>query len=297
MGAVVGLFFAVGVLLIVASTRPSASSRTKHTSRIQSLIYQADLPRVTPTALITSCVAAALVLGSLTLIITAIPMAALLAAGLAATSPIVLLRRRARQRAAQRRASWPDAVDTLVSGVRAGLSLPEAVADLGRRGPIALRGQFTEFEAEYRANGSFTRALAAVQEQLADPVADRVVAALGIAWEVGGTDLGGVLRTLSALLREDARTRGDIEARQSWTVNAARVSVAAPWLTLALLCTRPEAVAAYSSWWGAVVLGAAAVMSFLAFRLMIAIGKLPQDQRWWRDSEEHLSARAKAVAA
>ncbi|MFM1917014.1 MAG: hypothetical protein RJB01_529 [Actinomycetota bacterium] len=297
MGALIGLLFAVGVLLILASTQPRASNRAMGTSRIQALIYQADLPKVTPAALITSCVAAALVLGSLTLIVTAIPMAALLAAGLAATSPIFLLRRRARQRAAQRRASWPDAVDTLISGVRAGLSLPEAVADLGRRGPIALRGQFTEFEAEYRANGSFTRALTAVQEQLADPVADRVVAALGIAWEVGGTDLGGVLRTLSALLREDARTRGDIEARQSWTVNAARVSVAAPWLTLALLCTRPEAVAAYSSWWGAAILGAAAVMSFVAFRLMIAIGKLPQDQRWWRDSETSVTPQAKVVAA
>jgi tight adherence protein B len=297
MGALIGLLFAVGVLLILASTQPRASNRAMGSSRIQALIYQADLPKVTPTALITSCVAAAFVLGSLTLIVTAIPMATLLAAGLAATSPIVLLRRRARQRAAQRRASWPDAVDTLISGVRAGLSLPEAVADLGRRGPIALRGQFTEFEAEYRANGSFTRALTAVQEQLADPVADRVVAALGIAWEVGGTDLGGVLRTLSALLREDARTRGDIEARQSWTVNAARVSVAAPWLTLALLCTRPEAVAAYSSWWGAAILGAAAVTSFVAFRLMIAIGKLPQDQRWWRDSEEFVTGQAKAVAA
>jgi tight adherence protein B len=297
MGAFIGLLFAVGVLLIMASTQPRTKNRAIGTSRIQVLIYQADLPKVTPTALITSCVAAAFVLGSLTLIVTAIPMAALLAAGLAATSPIVLLRRRARQRAAQRRASWPDAVDTLISGVRAGLSLPEAVADLGRRGPIALRGQFTEFEAEYRANGSFTRALTAVQEQLADPVADRVVAALGIAWEVGGTDLGGVLRTLSALLREDARTRGDIEARQSWTVNAARVSVAAPWLTLALLCTRPEAVAAYSTWWGAAILCAAAVMSFVAFRLMIAIGKLPQDQRWWRDSEEFATGQAKAVAA
>lgn len=297
MGALLGLLFAVGVLLIVASTRPSAGNRTFQTSRIQSLIYQADLAKVTPTALVTSCIAAAFVLGSLTLIVTAIPMAALLGAGLAATSPIVLLRRRARQRAAQRRASWPDAVDTLVSGVRAGLSLPEAVGDLGRRGPAALRSQFTGFEAEYRANGSFTRALAIVQEQLADPVADHVVAALVIAWEVGGTDLGGVLRTLSAFLREDARTRGDIEARQSWTVNAARVSVAAPWLTLALLCTRPEAVAAYSSWWGAVILGAAAAMSFLAFRLMITIGRLPRDQRWWREVDEHASARGKAAAA
>ena len=37
------------------------------------------------------------------------------------------------------------------------------------------------------------------------------------------------------MLREDLRTRGELRARQSWTVNGARVAVCAPWLVLALL--------------------------------------------------------------
>ena len=96
---------------------------------------------------------------------------------------------------------------------------------------------------------------------------------------MGGTDLGTVLRTLSTLLREDARTRGDIEARQSWTVSAARMAVAAPWITLAMLCTRPEAVAAYNSWSGALVIALAGVLSFAAYRVMLAIGRLPIEPR------------------
>ena len=135
------------------------------------------------------------------------------------------------------------------------------------------------FEREYRATGSFAAALDALQESLRDPVADRVIASLRIAREVGGTDLGTVLRTVSALLREDARTRGEIEARQSWTVNAARLAVAAPWITLALLCTRPEAARAYASLTGAIVLVAAAAVSFVAYRAMIRIGRLPAEQR------------------
>ena len=102
---------------------------------------------------------------------------------------------------------------------------------------------------------------------------------LGIAREVGGTDLGGVLRTLSTLLREDARTRGEIEARQSWTIAAARMAVAAPWVTLALLSTRPEGMAAYQSALGAMVLIVAAVASVLAYRMMMAIGRLPVEPR------------------
>ena len=58
---------------------------------------------------------------------------------------------------------------------------------------------------------------------------DRLVESLRIAREVGGTDLGHLLRTLSGFLREDARTRAELETRQSWTVNAARLAVAAPW--------------------------------------------------------------------
>ena len=59
----------------------------------------------------------------------------------------------------------------------------------------------------------------------------------GMARQVGGSELGRLLRTLSAFLRADARTRGEIEARQSWTVNAAaavgRVTLAGAGVPLA----------------------------------------------------------------
>lgn len=275
MGALVGLLFAVGVLLLLGRRRSTIRS-----SRLASLITHSGIAKVTPAAVISACLACAVIVGVLTLIVTAVPMAAVLAAVLAGGVPLMLLRRRGRQRMAARRAAWPDAVDSLVSGVRAGLALPEAVADLGIRGPEPLRPYFQRFSGEYRATGSFATALQVLREEMADPTADRVVAALTVAWDVGGTDLGTVLRTLALLLREDARTRGDIEARQSWTVNAARVSVAAPWVTLALLCTRPEAAAAFASAMGAVVLGIAALVSILAYRLMLTIGRLPQERRW-----------------
>lgn len=278
MGALVGLFFAIGILVMFSSS--SRRTRVARHSRLAALISHSGIPRVTPAGVIGACIACAVLVAALTLIVTAVPMAAVLAGAVAGVTPLIILRRRARQRVHARRAAWPDAVDSLVSGVRAGLALPEAVADLGVRGPEPLRPYFTRFAGDYRASGSFTAALEALRDDMADPTSDRVVAALTIAWDVGGTDLGTVLRTLAALLREDARTRGDIEARQSWTVNAARVSVAAPWVTLALLCTRPEAAAAFSTAVGALVLAVAAVISLIAYRLMLAIGRLPQERRW-----------------
>lgn len=282
MGAVVGLVAGIGLLLIALAFGTDGQrlrSRPRRDSRVQELIRAAAIPRLTPAGLIGACAGSALLVGSLALIVTAVPMVAVLAAVGSACVPILLLRRRIGQQAKARQESWPDAVDQLASAVRAGLALPEAVSDLGRRGPTSLRYSFQEFDVEYRATGSFSLGLEALQDALADPVADRVCASLRIARDVGGSDLGHVLRTLSALLREDLRTRGEITARQSWTVNAARISVAAPWLTLALLCTRPEAVAAFTSWTGTFILAGSALVSFVAYRLMRRLGRLPVPER------------------
>lgn len=274
MGALLGVIMAAGILLIVVSfTAPRERVRSR--GRLQSLIDAAGLPYATPGTVMSASIAGALVCGIGALLTTAVPMVALIGAGMAALIPVVVLRRRARTRGRALRTAWPDAVDTLASAVRAGMALPEALADLAVRGPLALRPAFARFSAEYRVSGSFASALDSLQAVLADPVADRVVASLRIAREVGGSDLGVVLRTLSALLRADARTRGEIEARQSWTVSAARLAVAAPWVTLALLCTRPDAATAYRSAMGALILLVAAGLTLVAYRLMLLIGRLP----------------------
>jgi len=284
MGALIGLAFGVGAALVLAGliSEPTESARSRSVGRLARLVQSSGIPRLTVPSLLGMCAAAAILIGLASLLITAIPVAALMAAIAAGYLPILLLRRLTTQRARVLRRAWPDAVDGLVSAVRAGMSLPAAIHELGEKGPEPLRGAFTRCSSEYLATGSFTASLDVLQLDLSDPVADRVVAALRIAREVGGNDLGNVLRSLSALLREDARTRGDIEAKQSWTVNAARLAVAAPWLTLALLCTRPEAVRAYGSLEGALVLLIAAVMSLAAYRAMVAIGRLPSEPRMVR---------------
>lgn len=174
---------------------------------------------------------------------------------------------------------WPEVVDNLASGIRAGLALPEAVAQLADRGPVQVREPFATFAADYRASGRFADSLDALKNRLADPVADRIVEALRITREVGGTDVGRLLRTLSDFLREDARTRGELEARQSWTVSAARLAVAAPWVVLAVLSTRGANAAAYNSATGVTVLVLGGLATVVAYRLMVRLGRLPQEVR------------------
>jgi tight adherence protein B len=122
-------------------------------------------------------------------------------------------------------------------------------------------------------------ALDRLRTESADPVADRIVASLTLASEVGGTDLVRVLRTLADFVREDIRVRKEIEARWSWTVTAARVAAAAPWVVLLLMSTRPEAASAYNSAAGASVITAGAVASFVGYRLMLRAARLPEERR------------------
>jgi tight adherence protein B len=193
--------------------------------------------------------------------------------------PAAQVRRLAGKRQADLREVWPEVVDNLASAVRAGMSLPEALAALATRGPEVLRAPFARFAAEYRSSGRFNDCLDRLKGDLADPVGDRIVETLRVAREVGGSDLGRVLRTLSTFLREDARARAELETRQGWVVQAARLAVAAPWAVLLLLATQSTTLAAYDSTAGTALLGIGGAVCFLAYRLMLRIGRLPQDLR------------------
>lgn len=282
VGMLLGLLLGLGVACIWWSfweAPPRAPRRSARADRIRDLLIQAGMPSLTVKALagIGAVLGALVFLTVLTM--SQVPAIALCFAAMAASTPWIVVSVRARQRRARLRELWPDVVDNLTSGVRAGLSLPEALAQLGERGPEPLRPAFVAFARDYRATGRFGDALDALKEALADPVGDRICEALRITREVGGSDLGRLLRSLSAFLRDDARTRSEIEARQSWTVNAARLAVAAPWLVLALLATRPESVQPYRQPAGALVLAVGGLVSAVAYLLMRRIGRLPEEER------------------
>lgn len=267
-----------GLVLIYRSLSVPHASRPTLTS-VSDLLAEAGLPQATPLRLLLVSVASGVMSGFLVLLVSKSLAISGALGVLALLVPLGVVRHRRRSRRDQLRAVWPDAIEHLASGVRAGLSLPEALGQIGLGGPEPLRPYFAQFAEDYRVSGRYGESLDVLKSLLADPVGDRVVEALRLAREVGGQDLGRLLRTLAAFLRDDARTRGELESRQSWTVNAARLAVAAPWALLLLLSLRPQAVAAYDSTAGLVVLAFGAGVSVFAYRLMIRLGRLPQEQR------------------
>lgn len=281
-GVLAGVLVALALLLLArAWTHPHTdpaprARRQRPPSLLASLLNRAGWEQVSPALVVAGSVLGGLVSGVLAAAVTGLPMAAVIAALVAGAAPVAVLRRRARHCLVQVRASWPEAVDAMVAGIRAGLSLPDAMGAVALSGPPPLRPLFAAAAAERRATGSFDAALTVMQRRADDAVADRVVVALRMAGELGGSSVGEVLRALSTMLREDARIRAEIRGRQSWTVSAARMAVAAPWLTLLLLSTRPEAVAAFATPQGAVVLALAAALTIAAYLLMTRLARLPE---------------------
>ncbi|HVK28881.1 MAG TPA: type II secretion system F family protein [Nocardioides sp.] len=281
MGALVGLAFGVGCLLVWSAFRAPAAATPADPAarRTDRLLAEAGLREVAPRSLVALCVGSGLVAVVAVLGLTrALPIAVVLGA-LAGYLPVAVVRGRARRRQREFAEVWPEAVDDLASAVRAGMSLPDAVAALAIRGPEPLRPSFDAFALDYQVSGRFGDCLDRLKERLADPVGDRVVEGLRIAREVGGGELGRLLRNLSGYLRDDLRTRSELEARQSWAVNGARVAVAAPWVVLLVMSTQRSVVERYQSAAGAVVLVAGAVVCVVAYRLMMRLGRLPVERR------------------
>lgn len=288
MTLVLGGVFGAGLLLVLspfvwpATRRRAIPGRRGPIELLRARLALAGMATLPPTGFIAISVLIGLVLGMLAQAVLGVVALAAAAGTVGALAPMMAVTLRARSRRRASRTVWPDAVDQLVSAVRSGLALPDSVSTLAHTGPTATREAFAGFERDYRATGNFSRSVDALKESLADPVADRILETLRMAREVGGSDLTLVLRSLSTYLREESAIRSEVEARQSWVTNAARLGVAAPWIVLLLLASRPEAAQAYNSPSGVTVIIVGLAVSVLAYRAMRALGRLPEEKRWFR---------------
>jgi tight adherence protein B len=280
-GALLGLLLGVGLLLIWRSGSRAPRPRTdpRRPGRRARLLAAAGLTGINAAQLLALQIGLGLLAAVVVLLTTGTVTVSLAFGVFGFLVPQAQVRRLAGKRRADLREVWPEVVDNLASAVRAGLSLPEALAALATRGPEVLRPPFARFAAGYRSSGRFGACLDRLKDDLADPVGDRIVETLRVAREVGGSDLGRVLRTLATFLREDARARAELETRQGWVVQAARLAVAAPWVVLLLLATQSTTLAAYDSAMGTGLLVGGGAVCLVAYRVMLRIGRLPEDVR------------------
>jgi tight adherence protein B len=142
------------------------------------------------------------------------PAIALFATG--ASAPVASYRFRRTQRRARSNEAWPRMIEEIrLRTGSLGRSVPQAVFEVGARGPDELRPAFDAAQREWQLTTDFDRTLAVLKEQLADPTADATCETLLVAHQVGGADLGRRLTALAEDRMADVQGRKDARAKQA----------------------------------------------------------------------------------
>src|SRR5204862_7241052 len=113
---------------------------------------------------------------------------ALAIGGFAATYPAVSYRARRRRRRHTTAEAWPRMIEevALLTG-SLGRSIPQALFEVGARGPVEMRPAFAAAHREWLLTTDFARTVEVLKGRLADATADVICETLLVAYEVGGT--------------------------------------------------------------------------------------------------------------
>jgi tight adherence protein B len=142
-----------------------------------------------------------------------------------------------------------------------------------------LRPYFQTFSQNLNNGFTPVQSLAVLKRNLGDVHSDRLIEVISIANSVGGSGFHEALRTQATLTRRNLALWGEIESKQGWVSGTAKIAVAAPWLIVLMLSSRPENAAAYASETGTLVLFIGLIVSVFAYRLIQFLGSIAQPRR------------------
>lgn len=276
---VCGLTLGTGLLLVVRGLSQNTPAREVSRHSLAMHLHQLGVDRMNSSVfLLLSFICGALIAGAI-LLLTSVIAVALVAFIAGSALPFVWLKARAVRRASIYAGVWPDVVDALITQMRSGATIPSALNALVMFPQTLVAEGATVFARCFGSTGNADLALNDLKASWGQAASDRIIESLRVARDVGGSHVIATLAELGAQLRAENLTRRDIQAKQSWVAVAARIGVAAPWIVLIVLSFRPEAVAAYNSSAGVLIILGGFIACILAYRLMLSIGALPTDRR------------------
>jgi tight adherence protein B len=138
-----------------------------------------------------------------------------------------------KQRRARRRTEAADTWPRMIEEIRLlcgslGRPIPQALLEVGKRGPEDMRPAFRQAEREWLISTDFARTTHVLKEQLADPTADIVCETLLLAHNIGGSDIDRRLAALAEDRQMDLHSRKDARSKQSGVKFARRFVLIVP---------------------------------------------------------------------
>lgn len=278
---VLSVVLASGVYLTFEGlVRPrAAEARAPRWTAAGDFLIRAGLRDVTPRDFILFSVGAAVVAALSAQLVLGWIVLSLVAGGVALLGPYSYYLRRHNRRRALVQDSLVDAIEHVRDGIRAGLSVPQALSSLARSGPEPLRGDFAALTRDTRVLG-FAHALVVLRDRLADPVFDVVATALILNDRVGGRQVSEVLDRLADASRAQLRIQQEVRAQQARTVLSARIVAAAPLVALlGLRASNPRYLQIFDSLGGQLILLGCALCVALGYVAMLTLTRLPEQRR------------------
>jgi tight adherence protein B len=202
---------------------------------------------------------------------------------------IFLHYKRAENLIIERANSLPEIIDLIISGLQAGMSITETLANLGKIGPTCVRDIFIQFEINLRADGNIQAELNILKDEFKDPLADQLFETLIYASKFGGRNAIKILHELSEFVAADISLRSEILARFGWVKNSAALASIAPWLLYLILRTQENARIAYSQPIGQLFMVIGFAFTVIAYLWMQKIASLPKAKRIFINYKESIS--------
>lgn len=215
----------LGVAPVLARHRP----RGYRQAAVQQWLAQAGLDGVRPSQFFMTVALLFVVSTALTYALLGAILPAVAIGGFAATYPAVSYRARRKRRRHTTAEAWPRMIEemALLTG-SLGRSIPQALFEVGARGPEEMRPAFAAAQREWMLTTDFGRTVSVLKARLADATADVACETLLVAHEIGGTDLE---RRLAALVDDraaDVQGRKDALAQQAGVRFARRFVLIVP---------------------------------------------------------------------
>ena len=180
----------------------------------------------------------------------------------------------------------PEIIDLVISGLQAGMSISETLANLGSVGPRCVNQIFSKFELNLRKSGNFEFELNQLKSEFHDSQADQFFETLIYANKFGSQNAIKILHELSEFVSEDLSLRWEISARFGWVKNSALLAAMAPWLLYLILRTQESAQIAYNQPVGQFIMIIGFACTVIAYFWMQQIAKLPRAKRIFTKNRE-----------
>ena len=183
---------------------------------------------MSPAAFVQVCILC-MVVGATSGMLFGSPIFAGVFGAIGAIAPFLWMKRRQRKRLEAFQAQLPDAIDMLVSAMKAGYSFQAAMNFIGDETPAPLGPEFSRFYDEQRLGIDVRSALLSLQTRVDSMDLKMFVTAVLVQRESGG-NLGEVLANISDIMRERFALEGELETLTAESRLSARILAALPLL-------------------------------------------------------------------